>query len=126
MKKKEDKRKRHYFFPELAKLYGVDEAIMLNHFIYWISNNSMNGNNYQKGRFWTFNPVKKFTEYFPYWSESQIARIIKSLIKQGVLIDGNYNRHLYDRTKWYALNDQDHFLTRYNPFDEFEECKKLY
>ena len=116
----------HFFNPELAECYGVPEAIMLNHLVYWISTNAMKGSNYYDGRYWTFNSIHNFTAYFPYWSENQISRVLKSLTDKKVLITGVYNKHSYDRTKWYAFHDEKHFLTKYNPFDNFKECKRKF
>ena len=116
----------HFFNPELAECYGVHEAIMLNHLIYWIAYNSMTGKNYHEGRFWTFNPIREFAIQLPYFNENKITRIIKSLINQGVIITGNYNKHRYDQTRWYALKNEQHFLTKYNPIDKFRECKRKF
>ena len=120
------KTKRHYFFKEVATAYGVDEAIILNHILYWIGTNMMNGKNRHDGRIWTYNSVEQFRAYFPYWSAGQISRILKSLIKQEVLITGNYNRHKYDQTTWYALNDEEYWLTKYNVVDEIEKWNNRY
>ena len=120
------KTKRHYFFKEVAMSYGVDEAIMFNHILYWIASNNMNVRNKIDGRTWTYNSVEKFREYFPYWSAGQISRILRSLIKQDVLITGNYNRHKYDQTTWYALKDEKYWLTKYNPVDEIEKWTNRY
>ena len=118
-------KKRHFFRIELAEKYGVAEAIMLNHLIYWVASNSMKNTNYHEGRFWTYNSVSRFSEFFSYWTESQIARILKSLVKKGVIIEGNFNKIKYDRTKWYALNDEKYFLENYNPVDEIEKWNSL-
>ena len=120
------KPKLHFFFPELAEKYGPSEAIILNHMLYWITHNSMNHKNYHDGRFWTFNSIRELAKQFPYFSKSQVGRFIKSLVKKGVLITGNYNRHRYDRTKWYALKDQKYFLENFHPFDRFKECKIMF
>ena len=48
---------------------------------------------------------------FPYYSEAQIKRIINSLVKKGVIIKECFNRHLYDRTTWYAFKDEEHFIS---------------
>ena len=37
----------------LAAKYGVNEAIMLNNFIYWIAKNEANGKHFHDGRYWT-------------------------------------------------------------------------
>jgi len=91
---------------EHAKKYGVDEAIFLNNAIFWISKNKADGVNLHDGRTWTFNSAEKYTEVFPFWTAKQIRRISESLIKQGVLIKGNYNKMGGDRTSWFALSDE--------------------
>ena len=116
----------HFFFPELAEKYGASEAIILNHLLYWITHNSLKNKNYHDGRYWTFNSVRELTKQFPYFSESQVGRYIRSLITQGVIITGNYNRHSYDRTRWYALHDEKYFLTNYHPIDKFKDCKSIF
>ena len=111
-------KKLHFFNPEVALEYGVDEAIMLKYLIYWIATNSMNRTNYIHNRSWTFNSAEKFTKYFPYWSEGQIRRVLQSLLKQGAIIEDNFNKHKYDRTTWYALEDEKFWMENYNPVDE--------
>jgi len=89
-----------------AENYGLDEAVMLYNFKYWIMHNKANNKNFNDGRTWTFNSVSSFNKLFPFWSERQISRILKSLIDKGVLITGNYNKVAYDRTLWYAFKDE--------------------
>jgi hypothetical protein len=89
-----------------AKKYGVDEAIMLKNFKFWIFTNQSNKRNYRDGRTWTYNTHEAFQKVFSFWTENQIRRILKSLINQGVILTGNYNDHSYDRTLWYALSDE--------------------
>ena len=116
----------HYFYVEIAKLLGVDAALMLNNLIYWIATNSMKGNNYIEGKHWTYSTIEDFKKYFTYWTTSQIRRILKSLATQGAIIRGNYNKCKYDRTIWYALNDEEYLLTNFNPINKIEEWKDQY
>ncbi len=120
-KKRKPKFKLHYFPVEVAKQYGVNEAIVLYHLIYWISKNSMKKRNNIDGRTWTYNSVRNFKKYLVYWSEPKIRRILKTLEEKDVIISDNHNKHKYDKTKWYALNDEEHWLTKYNPVDRNEE-----
>ena len=90
---------------EHAEKYGTGEAIMLKNIIFWITKNKANNKHQYDNKTWTYNSIKAFSELFPFWSINQIHRIIKSLIDQKVIITGNYNKHLYDRTLWYALKD---------------------
>lgn len=89
-----------------AKSYGLDEAVMLHNFIFWIRQNKANKRNAHDGRTWTYNKVEAFVELFPFWSVGQIRRILDSLISQGVIVKGNHNARAYDRTCWYALADE--------------------
>ena len=86
------KTNRHFFFPQIAETIGVDEAIMLNHLIFWIVVNKKSNQTQHLDRTWTYNSVVDFKPYFPYWSTSQIRRILKSLVDQGIIIEGNFNK----------------------------------
>ena len=99
------------FNVEFAKRYGVDEAIMLKSFQFWIRLNKANKINYHDKRYWTYNSNKSLTEYFPFWTEKQVRRIIDSLTDKQILIKGNYNKIAYDKTSWYAFMNQDLYLS---------------
>ena len=91
----------------VAKKYGVDEAIMIKNFQYWIMKNKASGKHFYDGRTWTYNSTKAFIDLFPFWKEYQIRRVLDSLIKQGIIIIGNYNKNAYDRTLWYAFANEE-------------------
>lgn len=90
----------------LATKYGINEAIMLNNLIFWIAKNEANGKHFHDGRYWTYNSVSAMERLYPFWTTSQIRTVISSLIKQGVLLKGNYNDKGYDRTMWYGFTDE--------------------
>lgn len=96
----------HSFSIELAEQYGILEAVLLNHFQFWITHNTANDVHYHDGRYWTFNTVKAFADLFPYASAKQIRTALNRLIDAGVLMTGNYNKTTYDRTLWYAFTDE--------------------
>ena len=96
---------------EFAKRYGVDEAIMVKSFQFWIRLNKANKVNYHDKRYWTYNTNKSLTEYYPFWTEKQVRRIIESLVDKDILIKGNYNKIAYDRTIWYAFVNEDLYLS---------------
>lgn len=97
--------KAYQFDADVAKDYGVEQAIMIWNLQYWIEHNQYNGMHFHDGRFWTYNSVEAFTEIFPFWSRGQIRRILKSLEDSGVIVTGNYNQSARDRTTWYAFSD---------------------
>ena len=93
----------HSFNTEVAEKYGVDEAIMLENIAFWINKNEANRKHFYDNDYWTYNSTRAFTELFPYWTERQIQRILKSLEEKNLVKTGNYNKVAYDRTKWYGL-----------------------
>lgn len=95
----------HHFNIKIAKIYGVEGAILLHNINFWIEKNEANNRHFYDGKFWTYSSIEAFTKLFPYWSKRQIERIVNNLIKQGALIKGNYNAIAYDRTAWYALTE---------------------
>lgn len=100
----------HCFDVGYAKAYGLDEAIMIHHFQFFINANAARGHNFHEGRFWTYDKLEDFVKHFPYWTAKIVRRILASLIKQGVIIKGNFNTHWSNVTKWYAFKDQHLFI----------------
>ena len=93
------------FDSEIAKLYGVNEAIFINNIYFWINHNIANNKHFHDGRFWTYNTKKAFTELFPFWSYEQVKNIIKKLIEKDVLLTANFNENSWDKTCWYSLSE---------------------
>lgn len=89
-----------------AQKWGVDEAILLHNFVFWIRHNRANGKGFKEGRTWTYNTLDAFVALFPFWNRDKIYRIIKSLCEQGLLRKGNFNEKNYDKTCWYSLEDE--------------------
>ena len=96
----------HHFNVELAKEYGILEAVILNNFQHWIEKNRANGTNYHDGFYWTYNSARAFSELFPYASQKQIRKALQHLISEGIVQTGNYNKTPYDRTLWYSLTEK--------------------
>lgn len=96
---------QHSFDVEIAKEYGILEAILIQHIYFWIEKNKANRKHLYDGKYWTYNSRKAFSELFPYASEKQIRRVLESLVKKKLLITGNYNKQWSDRTLWYTFTD---------------------
>lgn len=89
----------------LAKLIGLNEAIVLQHVHYWLKMNEKTGKNYINGRFWTYNSIRKWhEESFEFWSFNTVQRVFSRLEKLGLLISDNFNKDPRDKTKWYTIN----------------------
>lgn len=96
----------HHFNVEVAKKYGVNVAIVLNHLVFWIAKNRANNKHFYEGRYWTYNSIEAFQELFPYWTYKQIRTVFDKLKKTGLVITGKFNSTPYDQTRWYALTDE--------------------
>tara|TARA_R100001377_G_C3156261_1_gene98104 strand:+ start:40 stop:837 length:798 start_codon:yes stop_codon:yes gene_type:complete len=93
----------HSFCVNEAVLYGVEKAVMLNNFRFWLEKNKANGTNNIDGFIWTFNSAAALAKLWPYLNAKKISRLLKELESAGALISGNHNKIGYDRTKWYSM-----------------------
>ena len=100
----------HSFDSELAAQYSIEEAIMIHHFQFWISKNKRLKRNNHKGRTWTYETIEEIAAHFSYWSRDQVKRILNKLVKNNIIIKGNFNKKKYDRTVWYAFKDEEKFI----------------
>lgn len=95
---------QHSFDIDIAKEYGILEAILLNHLWFWIKKNEANDTNYYDDNYWTYNSTRAFNELFPYVSQRQIQNALNHLKEEKIILTGNYNKSAYDRTLWYAFS----------------------
>lgn len=96
----------HSFNPFIAKKYNVNVAIFLTSMVFWTRVNASNEHNFYEDRYWTYNTPESMVKYFPYWSPSQIKRIIQKCVDWGLIVKSNWNKKGYDKTNWYALSDK--------------------
>ena len=100
----------YVFKKEIAKKYGVEAAILIQHFQYSINHHKKNGTHFYEGRYWTYDSVSSLTNLYPFWSTRTIRTIIKHLLDKNVLISGNFSKNKYERTRWFAFKDEDKFI----------------
>lgn len=99
---------------ELAKLIGLNEAIVLQQIEYWINTKEKSDNKnlrthaqgYVDGYYWTYNTVSEWTEEFPFWSYDTVKRTLKKLRDNNLVVTGVFNDKNYDRTLWYRVNHE--------------------
>jgi len=90
---------------ELACIIGLNEAIVLQQFHYWLERNKTTATNFQDGRYWTYGTIQEYTDRdFPFWSFDTVKRTVAKLIKLGFVIQGNYNKQRFDQTRWYTID----------------------
>lgn len=96
---------KHIFDVDIAKEFGVNEAVILESMNYWIQKNKSNGKHFYDGEYWTYNSIKAFHEMFPYMTERQISYCLNKMVEKGLIKKGNFNKLSYDRTCWYTITD---------------------
>ena len=107
------------FYDEDAVKYGVNSAIILYNFKWWIKKNIANETNFKDGRTWTYNSTKALSRLFPFFTQKQITYAINNLEKRGAIIKRKYNISGYNHTIWYALVDESPITTKLaNRFDK--------
>lgn len=88
--------------PSIAKEIGLNEAIILQQLMYWLSKSS----NMRDGKTWVYKTYDEWAEEFPFWSVSTIRRAIKSLRDMGLVeTTDEYNKMQIDNTLWYTIPD---------------------
>lgn len=97
------------FNDNIAKKYGITEAIILNKMVFYIEKNIVNRKKFIDGNYWIYNSNRAWQELFIYLSEKNIRTAIDNLIKKGAIKTGNHNKIKYDRTLWYSIIDFDIF-----------------
>lgn len=102
----------HTFDIDIAKERGVDQAVIIQHLQFWILKNRNDGRNLRDGHYWTFTSIQALVKHFPYWTEDQIGYAVARLVMDGILIKGNFNRTAFDRTIWYAFQDEEKWLPK--------------
>ena len=100
----------HHFKVHVAEVVGVNAAIMLEMFDYWIAKNEANERHFHDGRYWTYNSNKAFTRIYPYMSPKVIRTTLKKLEDEGYIIVGDFNEDRMKRPKWYSITDKGYEL----------------
>lgn len=100
----------YVFKKEIAKKYGLESAILIQHFQYSIGHHKRCGSHFYEERYWTYDSVANLTNLYPFWSTSTIRRVIKNLLDKKVIITRNFNKNKYDRTRWFAFQEENKFI----------------
>ena len=95
---------------EVACIFGVAEAIVLEQVRYWIKKKEENRDEYKNcfrdGKCWVYNSYREWHNQLPFYSEHTIRRALTHLAECGVLIRENYNKLAYDKTIWYTVDEE--------------------
>jgi len=96
----------HSFNTFLAQKYGIDVAIFIKNMVLWTATNASKEHNFHQDRYWSWGTPESFQKYFSYWKPRTVKAVLKKCFDEGLILKGNFNKHKYDRTNWYALSDK--------------------
>lgn len=112
----------HAFSIEVAQVYGVECAIILQHIQYWISFNKRAKKNNHDGKTWMYQTIEEIHNHHPYFRLDKLKDILELLTTgktrkmkekkfEPVLMKGNFNKIKFDQTIWYAFVDEDKWIS---------------
>ena len=101
---------QHQFEVSVASELGVNCAVILHMFAYWIKKNVANERHYHDGHYWTYNSNIAFQRIYPYMSEKAIRTALKKLKDGGYIMVGDYNTDRMKRPNWYTITDKGYML----------------
>ncbi len=93
----------HAFVVDDAVNYGLDKAILLQHIRFWINQNQDKETHIHDGKAWMYQSASEMAKHYPYWNRQKIARLLRDMETEGLIVSGNFNKVGYDQTKWYTL-----------------------
>lgn len=102
--------REHHFHVLAAVKVGVNAAILLDQFDYWIDKNKSNDRHFHDGRYWTYNSTKAFAEMYPYLSPKAIRTALKKLEEGGYIVVGDYSHDRMKRPNWYSITEKGYEL----------------
>lgn len=103
----------------LAKVIGLNKAIVLQQLNYWLHSKSSKEID---GKKWIYNSVKAWNKQFPFWGKNTVQRALDALEKEHLVVTGNFNKYKFDRTKWYSINENE-LVNRMTQFGVKENTK---
>jgi len=93
--------KTHSFSRTIAQQHGEKAAVLLQYLAHHVAKSK----HVHGGRKWFYKTLDDLAAVFPYIKRSTIHDTLKSLKDKGVLRIGDFNKKGYDRTCWYAFED---------------------
>jgi hypothetical protein len=86
--------------PNLAKIIGLNEAIVLQQLYYWLQKNPK----IKDDQAWVYNSITDWQQQFCFFGINTIRRVLDKLIRDGVVIKSEFNKTSFDKISWYSIN----------------------
>jgi len=101
---------RGYWVETAIKFNSIHKAVLFKNIVYWVGEHRAAGTHFHDGKYWYYISSQHLSNYFPEFTKRMIDYHLNGLLKLGVIIKGNYNALKYDRTRWFALADEEYWL----------------
>lgn len=99
------------FLPMLAKVLGSCERAIVLQQIHWLSRLPNSGLWDDDGLHWVWGSYEEWCrDYFPMWKAQNLAKHIRKLEGDGLLISAELNAKRHDHTKHYRINYRHEWL----------------
>lgn len=82
--------KMHGFDVDIACLYGVYEALILEIIDDEVCSNGLFKKNYFEDKYWTSKSISAFAKEFPYMSEKTIKRVLNHLVAEKLILKSRF------------------------------------
>jgi hypothetical protein len=67
------------------------------------------GRNQHDGRTWMYQTQNEIAACYPYWNRDKVQAILQKLVDLKIIIKANYNKSTFDKTTWYAFENEKMF-----------------
>ena len=96
----------HTFRTDIATLFGVDCATLLDIIKTQVQFSWVSSINYYDNKYWFSITAKKLQKLLPFFTIAKIHSIIKKLKEYDLIEIGDYNTKKSDKTEWFTLTEK--------------------
>ena len=89
---------QYQFDVEIAKQFGVDQAVFVHNIYFWVLKNEGDDRNRHKSKAWTYSTPDNLTRLFPFWTSHQIQRVVRNCREKGWIKIAKLSKNPRDRT----------------------------
>ena len=94
---------KQVFHAGIAGKYGMAAAVLAEHIWLEVKENEFQGRHRYGGHVWMRCSIPMFAARMPYLSEGMVKAGLRLLVKDGLIVKGEFNHSRFDRTSWYAF-----------------------
>jgi len=92
--------------PEIAVIFGLREAIVLQQLHYWLENKKKRNDqkSIREGQYWVHNTLEEWHAQFPFMPIIALKRVFKAFKEKNIIIVQQFNKSDWDQKNFYTIN----------------------